>query len=108
MDLEHGKYPPDTQPGVVPAGMADYLRRIEWTEPTTLGGRWDWDNGQFGFKAGVSVYHPTASSGQLLQLDKTVDDAWVNESMAEGKYQETVNWSKAMLKAVVVAETFGD
>jgi prepilin-type N-terminal cleavage/methylation domain-containing protein len=71
---EHGKYPPDTQPGVVPDGMADYLKRMEWTKPTTLGGSWDWDNSQFGFKAGISVYHPTASSGQLLQLDKTIDD----------------------------------
>ena len=72
--VEHGKYPPDTQPGAVPEGMAEYLRRMEWTKPTTLGGSWDWDNGQFGFKAGVSVYHPTVSSGQLLQLDKTIDD----------------------------------
>ena len=72
--LEHRKYPPDTQPGVVPEGMVEYLKRIEWKKPTALGGSWDWDNGQFGFKAGVSVYHPTASSGQLLQLDKTIDD----------------------------------
>jgi type II secretory pathway pseudopilin PulG len=81
--VEHGKYPPDTQPGVVPEGMGEYLRRVAWTQPTTIGGQWDWDNSQFGFKAGVSVYHPSASSGQLLQLDKTIDDG----NLATGEFR---------------------
>ena len=72
--VDHGKYPPDTQPGVVPDGMADYLRRMEWTKPTTIGGQWDWDNGQFGFKAGVSVYRSTASTAQMVLVDKSIDD----------------------------------
>jgi anthranilate synthase component I len=32
---------------------------------------------------------------------------WVNDSTPEGEYQETVNKSKAMLKAVALAEGFG-
>ncbi|HOX58801.1 MAG TPA: anthranilate synthase component I [Candidatus Paceibacterota bacterium] len=32
---------------------------------------------------------------------------WVNDSTPEGEYQETVNKSQAMLKAVAMAETFG-
>lgn len=32
---------------------------------------------------------------------------WVNDSTPEGEYMETVNKSKAMLKAVAAAETFG-
>jgi anthranilate synthase component I len=32
---------------------------------------------------------------------------WVNDSEPESEYQETVNQSKAMLKAVALAETFG-
>ena len=85
--VEHGKYPPDTQPGVVPEGMADYLRRIAWTEPTTIGGQWDWDNSQFGFKAGVSVYSPTASIGQMLRIDKIIDDG----NLATGEFQSRAN-----------------
>ena len=81
--LDHGKYPPDTTPGVVPAGMADYLRRVEWTKLNTLGGRWDWDNAQFGYKAGVSVYRPTASTAQMLALDKTIDDG----NLATGEFR---------------------
>jgi general secretion pathway protein G len=71
---DHGKYPPDALPSVVPQGMADYLRRMDWTSPNTLGGQWDWDNAQFGFKAGVSVYRPTASIGQMIKVDKLIDD----------------------------------
>ncbi len=81
--LDNGEYPPDTQPGEVPAGMADYLRRVEWTKLNTLGGRWDWDNGQFGCKAGVSAYRPTASSAQMLALDKTIDDG----NLATGQFR---------------------
>lgn len=72
--VDHGKYPADTMPGILPNGMADYLLRIVWTEPNTLGGFWDWDNGQFGFKAGVSVYRPSAKRSQMLKLDSTIDD----------------------------------
>ena len=32
---------------------------------------------------------------------------WVNDSEPEAEFQETVNKSKAMLKAVALAETFG-
>jgi prepilin-type N-terminal cleavage/methylation domain-containing protein len=81
--VEHGKYPPDTMPGVVPTGMADYLCRMQWTKVNTLGGQWDWDNSEFGFKAGVSVYHPTASSEQMLALDKTIDDG----NLATGEFR---------------------
>jgi prepilin-type N-terminal cleavage/methylation domain-containing protein len=71
---DHGTYPADTTPSVVPAGMADYLRRIAWTQPNTIGGQWDWDNSQFGFKAGVSVYQPTASVAQMVKIDQIIDD----------------------------------
>jgi prepilin-type N-terminal cleavage/methylation domain-containing protein len=72
--VDTGGYPPDTTPGIMPNGMADYLRRVHWYEPTAIGGQWDWDNGQFGVKAGVSVYQPTASQAQLQRLDAAIDD----------------------------------
>jgi anthranilate/para-aminobenzoate synthase component I len=33
---------------------------------------------------------------------------WVNDSEPEAEFQETVNKSKARLKAVALAETFAD
>jgi type II secretory pathway pseudopilin PulG len=67
-------YPPDTMPGVIPVGMADYLLRMPWTQPTVIGGQWDWDNGQFGFTAGVSVYQPTAPLATMQKIDTIIDD----------------------------------
>ena len=84
---DNGKYPPDTMPGVVPDRMADYLRRIAWTQPTTIGGQWDWDNSLFGFKAGVSVYSPTASIDRMLRIDQMIDDG----NLATGDFQSRAN-----------------
>ena len=81
--MDQGKYPPDTMPGEMPEGMADYLRRIAWTKVTTIGGRWDWDRSTFGFQAGVSVYHPTASNDQMLKIDNTIDDG----NLATGEFR---------------------
>ena len=72
--MEHGNYPPDATPGIVPAGMSEYLGRFDWTGPTAIGGQWDWDYRQFGCVAGVSVYQPTADIEQLKQIDKAIDD----------------------------------
>ena len=72
--VDNRRYPPDTTPGVMPAGMSDYLLRVPWLKDTAIGGQWDWDNGQFGVKAGVSAYQPTVSQSQLQRLDRTIDD----------------------------------
>ena len=54
--------------------MLEYLGRFPWTQPTSLGGQWDWDDGQFGFKAGVSVYQPAAPVSQMQKIDQLIDD----------------------------------
>jgi len=77
--MENGNYPPDTTPGVMPDGMSDYLKRIAWTSPTTIGGQWDWDYQQFSSIAGVSVYMPTASSEQLKDIDAMIDDGDISK-----------------------------
>ncbi len=71
---EHGTYPPDTMPGAMPQGMSEYLSKVHWDQPTAVGGQWDWDNGQFGATAGVSVYQPSASTEQMQRIDAIIDD----------------------------------
>lgn len=70
----NGRYPADAQPGIVPEGMQPYLGYFQWTAPTGVGGRWDWDYMQFGCKAGVSVYQPSATVEQMQQMDRVIDD----------------------------------
>ena len=75
------RYPADVTPGIMPPGMDEYLGRFPWSKPTSLGGKWDWDNGQFGTKAGVSVYQPDVSDQQLLKLDTMVDNGDLTTGM---------------------------
>jgi prepilin-type N-terminal cleavage/methylation domain-containing protein len=79
--LEKKQYPPDTTPGVVPANMDGYLNVVLWKSTTPIGGQWDWDNGQFGFKAGVSVYQPPADIEQLKAIDGILDDGDLSKGL---------------------------
>lgn len=72
--VERNRYPADKYPGVLPDGMGDFLSRMHWTTSTPIGGQWDWDYGQFGVTAGVSVVSPTADEVQLQKLDALIDD----------------------------------
>jgi type II secretory pathway pseudopilin PulG len=72
--VDTGGYPIDQLPAIIPTGMQDYLGRMQWAGPTSLGGQWDWDHQQFGFVAGVSVYRPTVPLTQLAKIDRQIDD----------------------------------
>jgi prepilin-type N-terminal cleavage/methylation domain-containing protein len=73
--LDTCRYPPDRTPGVIPPGMAEYLQGMQWTDNTTIGGRWDWDYEQFGVKAGVSVYCGLdMQDARLTEIDRRIDD----------------------------------
>lgn len=72
--LEHGTYPDDGQPGVVPHPLTNELNKVHWTIPTPVGGQWDWDYQQFGFTAGVSVYQPSATVDEMTKIDSRIDD----------------------------------
>jgi prepilin-type N-terminal cleavage/methylation domain-containing protein len=85
--FERGTYPPDRQPGEVPPGMEDYLRPIQWTRETSLGGQWDWDYQVFGVKAGVSVFQPIVGRPVLELVDQLMD----NGDLASGGFRERAN-----------------
>jgi prepilin-type N-terminal cleavage/methylation domain-containing protein len=76
-----GTYPPDRTPGVIPPGMEERLRRMRWSAPTTIGGSWDWDYAQFGFKAGVSVYRPGRTDEEMADIDRRIDDGNLNTGL---------------------------
>lgn len=72
--MERNGFPADGMPGVVPPGMETYLGRFPWTQPTPLGGVWDWDVNWGGLRAAVTAFSVTAPSAQLQQLDETFDN----------------------------------
>jgi general secretion pathway protein G len=81
--LAENKYPPDSTPGRIPLGMSDYLSRFPWEEGTAIGGKWDWDYRQFHFgcTAGVSVYRPSRTDDQMLEIDRSIDDGNIYTGM---------------------------
>ena len=69
--MENGGFPPDGAAALGPA-FDGYLSSALGNGPTPVGGVWDWDYEQFGYKAGVSVYRPTADVGQMQEIDRLV------------------------------------
>lgn len=82
-NMDNGSYPPDRTPGVMPPGMEDYLRGIRWTEPTPIGGQWDWEYNVFDVTAGVSVYQPNRSHTEMQEIAERID----NGSLSSGQFQ---------------------
>ncbi len=83
---EHNGYPSDVTRGVLPAGMATYFNgHFDWTAPTPVGGRWDWDYKVFGFTAGVSVVSPDESPEEMVKIDAMIDDG----DLTTGAFRQT-------------------
>ncbi len=83
--LELGSYPPDVNPGIMPAGMSDFLFKMDWTGPTPLGGQWDWDNSSVGITAGVTAIGPGLDLGAMQVVDDRLDDGNLNS----GRFRRT-------------------
>jgi len=71
---ENGGYPADKTPAQMPEGMAAYLKGFSWNEETVIGGHWDWDYGQFGTYAAVSVHQPDWNDDYMARVDAVIDD----------------------------------
>jgi prepilin-type N-terminal cleavage/methylation domain-containing protein len=81
--FETGNYPGDKLPGQMPDGMAPYLANMAWMKKTAIGGNWDWDYGQFGVKAAVSVKSPDWKDDRMVAIDRTIDDG----NLATGQFR---------------------
>lgn len=71
--MENGTWPPDGTSSI-PNTMDGYLSLEKFNETTPLGGQWDWDFGQFGVTAGLSVRGPTANTATMTLVDASIDD----------------------------------
>ena len=73
-NTQTGSWPADSGGGVVPPGMSGDFKVDTWTANTTIGGRWNWDQGRAWATAAVSVTNFTVTDVQLLELDTKLDD----------------------------------
>jgi len=69
----------------VPDGMNDYLTRMDWTAPTPLGGRWDWDNTSVGITAGVTGIGAGLDLKGFRAVDRRIDDG----DLLSGRFRRT-------------------
>lgn len=80
--LENGVWPPDGGSGV-PTEIDGYISTAKFNGTTPLGGNWDWDQGQFGITAGLSVLNPLADLDTMRLVDERVDDG----NLATGSFR---------------------
>jgi len=79
--MDHGSWPANEWPGVVPAVMVPYFSQmrfsnagIDWTADTMIGGDWDWDGNCQGFTAAVAIPGCHLPRSQMEGVDRMLDD----------------------------------
>ena len=81
---EAGSWPPEAAAGVVPTGMTpEELKDTDWTNPTPIGGKFDWEynqiNGGVQYTAAIAITSTadaplTIDSELFLEIDRAIDD----------------------------------
>jgi prepilin-type N-terminal cleavage/methylation domain-containing protein len=72
---EHKRYPGEVPASTVPAGMEKYLRAVDLTGQTPLGGRWDYDFQQGYATAAICLDLPAEPDPiQMAEIDKRLDN----------------------------------
>jgi anthranilate synthase component 1 len=102
-DLMRATFPAGTLSGAPKIRAMQIISELEGTTRGPYGGC----VGYFSFNGNLDCCITIRTA--LLKDGKAYVQAgggWVNDSTPEGEYQETVNKSKAMIKAVALAETF--
>jgi anthranilate synthase component 1 len=103
-DLMRATFPAGTLSGAPKVRAMQLISQLEQTQRGPYGGC----VGYFSFNGNLDCCITIRTA--LLKDGKAYVQAgggWVNDSVPEAEFQETVNKAKAMLKAVALAETFG-
>lgn len=72
--MEKGAWPAEVGASVVPPELAPYVNNATWVNINSVGGRWDWDAGQNGNVAAISVASPSVGDAQMMEIDTKIDD----------------------------------
>jgi anthranilate synthase component 1 len=103
-DLMRATFPAGTLSGAPKVRAMQIISDLEQTQRGPYGGC----VGYFSFNGNLDCCITIRTA--LLKEGKAyvqVGGGWVNDSTPEAEYQETVNKSKAMIKAIAMAESFG-
>lgn len=72
------KYPGDVNEKVIPPELAPYLKDMDWSKPTPIGGYWDYDYA-WGMTCGIGVKAPSRTAAEMAKLGvfTTIDDQYI-------------------------------
>lgn len=77
--LEHGAWPADVTPGIVPKGMEGSLPGF--ADEVLNGCKWDWDFRAAGSEAAVSLHYPHSDHSLMERVDTILDDGDPNRGI---------------------------
>ncbi|MFW5871383.1 MAG: type II secretion system protein [Verrucomicrobiota bacterium] len=89
-NMNNISWPTNRSAGVIPSEVRDYLpSRFQWSEPTCLGGTWDWDGpgSEAGLTAGITLVEPDCPRHLFKNIDRILD----NGDLSTGDFQENIS-----------------
>ena len=90
---ENGSWPADSAAGVIPPGMTIYLKGMDFTGGTPLGGNWNWDVNAAAHQAGISVLVPNSNFLQMQRIDTQIDDGVLSTGAFQNVSADTYSYS---------------
>ncbi|MEI7881404.1 MAG: type II secretion system protein [bacterium] len=60
-------YPADVNEKIIPQELVPYLKNMDWSKPTPIGGYWDYDH-DWGMICGIGVYGPSRTDAEMAEL----------------------------------------
>jgi len=64
---DHKGYPADVYEKIMPPELAPYLKGMDWSQPTPIGGYWDYDY-NWGMTCGIGVYGVSRTAAEMAEL----------------------------------------
>jgi type II secretory pathway pseudopilin PulG len=84
---DHGEFPANAPTAQLPVELEPYLRGLEFTRGTPLGGDWDYHARALGLVAGVGVHFLDASEQPGAETMKAIDRQIDDGDLTSGAFQ---------------------
>jgi len=65
--MDNKAYPADVYEKIMPPELAPYIKSIDFSKPTPIGGYWDYDY-NWGMKCGIGVKDPSRTAAEMAKL----------------------------------------
>ena len=65
-------YPADVNEKIIPPELAPYLKNMDWSKPTPIGGYWDYDY-NWGMTCGIGVIGPSRTAAEMAALGNFIE-----------------------------------